>query len=295
MRREIRERSKEAIHAWIERIHRAAKNSTKDRDVQYHLEDLFEGSGLHYGGYAEPGYSHDGIIATANWNDKSEYKDGKFEVRDNTMPRVAALLERLGVELEWSDEWMECSDCNGLVRTSPNCYGWKRFYWEDNCEVICGNCVKKHPEEYLESLENNPKACMTFEVDMEAAGYKKAQGDFQSGMHRGMDADPKLVAKKLRSMGIERFIFELEEASQFYIEFGVWIHESEFGKFEQELSSEDVDGPSNADRLSLQLQEASLQMSNLQGDGVRVAKIGGDSVVVKLCSHEDFINGKALA
>jgi ferredoxin len=62
------------------------------------------------------------------------------------LSRVAKALESLGYEIEWSDEWAECSTCHGAVRTSPNGWGWKRsYYTSDDSEIYCHECVKEDP------------------------------------------------------------------------------------------------------------------------------------------------------
>ena len=71
-----------------------------DKDIQ-----------LHFAGYVEPGHTNPkrGIIATGNWHDYRE---------------AGKAFEAMGIELEWNDEWTECSECNGLVRIKPGSFDW---------------------------------------------------------------------------------------------------------------------------------------------------------------------------
>jgi hypothetical protein len=58
------------------------------------------------------------IVATGTWNNIYRFNDETqiFELIDDTPSRLAHLLERLGVELEWADEWLVCQTCGRLVR-----------------------------------------------------------------------------------------------------------------------------------------------------------------------------------
>ena len=122
--------------------------TAKHRDALSQLEDI-----QFYDGYAEPGYDDPecGIIATGNWNDVSIYdrETGKFVKVDNTVVRVGRLLERLGVSLEWSDEWTTCCQCNKLVRTSPTSYGWQPSYISICGDSTCEDCTQCIPALYI--------------------------------------------------------------------------------------------------------------------------------------------------
>ena len=65
--------------------------------------------------YAEPGYEtlKRGILF-ANWN--------------LFCAKAVTLCERMGFEIEWSDEWTTCSDCDKAVRTSPDSAYWTPSY-----------------------------------------------------------------------------------------------------------------------------------------------------------------------
>lgn len=116
------------------RILDAAMN-TKSDQIFYRLEEVQ----LHTSGYAEPGYDDpdSGLIATGNWNPTWR----GLEPDDQTMPRVARLLEKLGIELEWCDEWTFCTKCHKLVRTEANSYDWTPSYYELDGEIVCEECA----------------------------------------------------------------------------------------------------------------------------------------------------------
>ena len=162
-----------------------------------------------YSGCVEPGYD-DKPVALGNWN--------------NIPEKVSKALEFMGYEIEWEDEWTSCGGCGKLVRTSPNSYGWSQYFAILNdCELICGDCLKQDPSEYLESIENNPKQCVTIEFDLEAAGYTKWEDGFENGLHENMNDNPTEILKDLLVRYPKgKFIFNLDEPSQFYIGFSVW-------------------------------------------------------------------------
>lgn len=160
-------------------------------------------------GCNEPGYD-DKPVCLANWN--------------NIPQKVYDALEFMGYSCEWEDEWTMCGQCYKVVRTSPSSYGWTR-YWAiiGDCELICGDCLKDDPTDYLEELENNPKHCLTFDLDLEELGYVMIEEDFENGWHPGQDDDPKTILERLLKDNPEgKYIFNLDEQSQFYIGFSIW-------------------------------------------------------------------------
>lgn len=191
--------------------------------------------------YAERGYSLDHgntLIVFGNWNDITEYKDGKSVTVDTTPSRICTLLEKAGCNIEWSDEWTTCDDCGLAVRTSGDSYGWKAGYVIDDFGVTCQDCLKKDPAEYLEGLEGNCNSAVTVDVDLAENGYKLVQEGFENGLHEHMAASPKLIGKALNAQGLSRFIFTIDENSQFYSTFSVWLHEDEFDKLDRKKFDE---------------------------------------------------------
>jgi hypothetical protein len=176
-------------------------------------------------GYAESGYDtpNSGIIVLANW---SSHKYNSKDKADNTMPRLAKLLEYFGASLEWIDEWFVCN-CGKCVRVLPNSYDWKSSSWISDGEVICRECVLENPDDYLGYLQGNERAALTLDIDLAAYGYMKHKAGCKTGFHYGQNDSPVEIAKSLRSMGVENFIFEIDEAQQFTVVWSVWIHKDE--------------------------------------------------------------------
>ncbi len=195
---------------------------------------------IHADGYAEPGYSESpsGLVATGNWNKIDTYnrETNSHDLISDLPARLYDLLTKLGVECEWSDEWSTCDDCNKLVRTSPDSYGWQQSFVCDDNGLTCHECVKEgDPEEYLESIEGEDRKCNTISsIDPSEYGYVKLE-EYESGLHPGQTDDPRKVAKELRAKGITRFLFNLDDVGQFDARWSCWV------KIEDEEECEDED------------------------------------------------------
>jgi hypothetical protein len=270
---------------------RAATNAAKTRDGKCRCEEIHLCTD-----YAEPGYtSREECIAFGNWNTITKWTDGKSEVIDNTPKRLGDALERLGVDLEWSDEWAFCSSCGKAVRTQADSYSWKRSYTEDDGDITCEDCI--NPAEYLEGLEGHDDHCATIDsIDPGQHDYRRLALTFEHGFHPGQDADPKKIGAALRKMGVSRYLFVLDSTGQFDIAFSVWVHTSEIElvkAFDESKLKCDV---SPSDALQKGLREATVQMAKIQdGQGVKHASIDGEgNVEVRLISPEDFVSGKAF-
>lgn len=220
-------------------------------------------------GNAEPGYDDD-IVALGNWNvidtyDRSMQK--RVDLIGGNLPeRLSDAFEKIGVSIEWGDEWCTCDNCGKAVRTSPDSYGWKAAYTAVNdCEVYCSECTLQEPEEYLESIEGDYNKACTLDVDLAAYDYVKVSGTFENGLHHGQADSPKLIAKALERMGINRYLFSIDDVGQFDARFSAWVHvdESElFTSFDQKSIEE---SPSPAERCERMLRGASEAMKKLDG------------------------------
>lgn len=138
----------------VQRIIEAGIKSSKTNEGQSRIEDIR----LCTEGFAEPGYNEpeSGLVAFGNWNDISRWDAAMHEsvIIDDTPSRIATLLEKLGVELEWSDEWACCDQCGKAVRTSPDSNRWKPSFWQDGSgSITCCNCIAEDPADYLDALE----------------------------------------------------------------------------------------------------------------------------------------------
>lgn len=95
-------------------------------------------------GCCEPDYD-DKPVALGNWNNRTRYdkENNRHVVIDDTMPRIAKLLEKLGYECQWGDEWGICEKCGKALRTQPDSYSWNPHYVVKMIQhgvFICRDC-----------------------------------------------------------------------------------------------------------------------------------------------------------
>jgi len=127
----------------------AIASASHERGIRWRLEEIT----LHFGGpdgvYA--GEGNDGIecAATGNWNTVTEYNvemKQRVTVPGGDLPaRLLKVLEKLGVECEWSDEWTTCCECGRLLRTNPDSWGFRPYFQETDDGAVCFDCEPEHP------------------------------------------------------------------------------------------------------------------------------------------------------
>lgn len=233
----------------VTRILEAGENTAKTTLVSCKVQEINI-----YSEYAERGYDlSDGkFIACGNWNVESHYEDGEYILDDDTIERVANALERIGAVLEWSDEWLQCTDCGNIFRCSPDSYGYQPSGIIDECGAHCIDCLDI--PEYLESLENlSNRACNLIGVNPTEHGYTRLDVEFESGMNWGQDASPKLILELLQECGAKRVLFDIDSVGQFGLSFGVYVPDTDIENlvvYNLALETGKTDGPSNAARLS---------------------------------------------
>ncbi len=299
----------QAVLARAEWAVEAAKAVALQKDNYYFVLNRIDDVTLFTNGYAEPGYnkfdeSWCGIVAIGNWNSIDRYNSETREniVVDNTACRLGDVLDKLGVELEWSDEWDECHECHRLVRTSPNSYSWTPSYYQidGTSEKCCLDCMDE--AEYLEGLENSA-GCNTIVDDPSDRGYQHVKS-FEHGMYGGQDADPKLIMEIMRKASFSRFIFHIESQGQFDTRFALYLHDEEttYGGLDRAkiaVGEGRTDGPSVVEAMKRGMKQAAVQEREVRVNGEAdggavVSTIGMNGATTRVVSAEDFIAGKAL-
>lgn len=276
----------------VERILEAGRSSASTSSGRSQIDSFL----VCTQGYAEPGYSDpsSGIIVFGNFNTISRYEGNKFVTVDEAPARASSLLEKAGVSLEWSDEWACCNQCGKAVRTQADSYSWQPSYASTDEGIACHECLEEDPADYLQSLEGDSRRCVTFNIDLEAQGYKLLADDFENGLYGGQADRPELIAEALREQGIERFIFRLDSTGQFDMSFSVWLHESESVDLET-FEAAPTAGVDPADGLRAALSDASRQMDQIDGQ-IKVAKcdVGTGTARVRSVDPEAWVKGEAL-
>jgi hypothetical protein len=269
----------------IDQILERAETVAKSRNTVSKLQAITFAAGC-----IEPGYD-DNPTALGNWNNESTYENGKWTITDDTIGRVARILERMGYELHWSDEWVICEECGKCFRCQADSYGWQLYGVIDDGGCACAECID--PADHLESLENKPRKALTIDsIDPSEFGYIRINdSDYENGLYGGQCDDPKKIADSLRAQGIHRFIFRIESVGQFDLNFSAWIHESESAK----LDSADIvsAGPDPAVAMQNALKDASAKMAQLpDGKGIKYARCNADGTAdVRIVSPDEFIQG----
>jgi hypothetical protein len=149
-------------------------------------------------------------VLMSNWNDWSN--------------AAVDLLERAGYGIEWEDEWSTCDNCGGAIRIQPDSYSWQPTYFDfPDGDRLCRECVDL--EDYLESIEDDPKkCCFAWAVDPAEHDYElvTGPGEFESGFHEGQNDNPETVLVNLHKRGIRRVVFRIASSGQFDVAFEAW-------------------------------------------------------------------------
>ncbi len=141
----------------------------------------------------------------------------------------------------FSDSYCACDNCGKLICTEPDSKHWTPDFFIDDNGIICGDCVRKNPQEYLQSLANNSEVANTIlsESDLEDAGFVKLDGDYQNGWYDRQD-DPKSILNDLLDRfpyGV--FIFNITTQAQFATNFDVWGEEATFDEYDEDEETDE--------------------------------------------------------
>jgi hypothetical protein len=142
--------------------------------------------------------------------------------------------EILDVEVVYSDEYTTCSDCNKVIRTSPDSYHWQPDFYIGDGFIVCNKCFNEtedYQEAYIEDKINNPSRAVNgliSEQQLEELGFTKLDADYQSGWYDRHD-DPKAILANLEDKYAE-VLFFVDGVGQFHIDFGVFVR----GEYEAE-------------------------------------------------------------
>jgi hypothetical protein len=95
---------------------------------------------------AEPGDS-DGMHIAGNWNnvDKWNKETNKRDLVSDLPSRLCDIFEKMGIEIEWSDETTGCTECGKMVRTKPDCYSWQPSFVICDGKILCHECIESDP------------------------------------------------------------------------------------------------------------------------------------------------------
>lgn len=125
----------------------------------------------------------------------------------------------------FADEYTTCGECGRLVRTSPDSYSWTaNFAIVNECELLCGHCIKQDSTSYIETLVNDPHRANTIldDSELEEAGFTKIDEEFESGWY-GTNDDPTVIMNKLHDHEFDEVVFNVTSSGQFHTNYEVWV------------------------------------------------------------------------
>lgn len=197
-------------------------------------------------GYANggSGYCSD-VWVLGDWNNKTryEYRDArptalgvirKRVIVSNLPSRLFDALERISVNGEWCDEWMRCENCQRLIRTESDSYGWTPQYVDNSAHgeyPTCHDCAVEGLPGTLADYVNDESRAVTWlsESQLSEHGWTDAfpdDYDAASGFHPGQDDKPADMVARLRDSGDERdYLFVITDKGQFDVHWRMMVRD----------------------------------------------------------------------
>ena len=126
----------------------AARHLAHKRHVQHRYSQLDE---IHFYEGDDNTYTQSDV-AIGNWNEPDDYHPvakKRFPVSD-ILTLVADHLDRHGWDIDWDDNYVVCTECNRLLRSQPDSYGWQRPYITIHDGPLCNNCLEEDPDHVLD-------------------------------------------------------------------------------------------------------------------------------------------------
>jgi hypothetical protein len=183
--------------------------------------------------YGEPGYNNFGtsFVVLGNYWCRCDHPpkgDGLHALEDHH-PLFWRQLESQGVQFEWEDEWViddHPDRDRKAYRLHGDSYDWQpsALYGDDDQLLTPDSSI----EEWIDGFcANNPQRCLPARVfsgdDLEAAGFVRHNGQFESGWFDGQTDNPVKIHAAIRAEHPDHtIVFALDETSQFYTKFSAY-------------------------------------------------------------------------
>lgn len=171
----------------------------------------------------------DDFLIVDDWEDVQAIQQAlkpDFEPKDKYDTSVLDEIFDNGYQWGFRDEYTVCDCCGKVIRTEPDSYSWLPDFFVNDEEgtICCGDCVRENPKEYLATLYNNAdKANTILSADeLEAQGFEKIDGDFESGWYDKHDSPDEILDKALEEHPSGVFIFNISGQGQFATQFELW-------------------------------------------------------------------------
>lgn len=221
------------------------------------------------------------IDATLQWIRFEKHLEGREEVLN---------FDDFELEAVFSDEYSVCACCGHvIVRTSPDSYCWTPPLFLEGEGYICDKCAPEYAEEVLEDYSNVERS-IPDQFDTEDLGLVQINEEsFQNGLYGGQLDEPGPIIEALNSQDID--VWFKVYPRQFDMDFDVYVREADESKAKAILEGVDTEADIDpAVACQQALKAASQQMSQLSGDGIKVATCNADGTAdVRMVSPEDFV------
>ncbi len=192
-----------------------------------------------YGDYGIDGTDESKIIIMVNdWESASKLNDlfeeavtsKNIQTTDvnfnNTFPYLEFVVGNELGNWGFTDEYYSCDHCNKIFPRLVN-YTFN-YFASDYGELVCPDCVKEDPEDYLSHLMNNPEDANRFldEKDLIARGFVKAnETSYANGLYDEHD-DPKQIYKAIKEQNENTIVlFSISNHNSYEVEFDVYVKE----------------------------------------------------------------------
>lgn len=184
-------------------------------------------------------YEDEDFMIVDSWDDVQEIQkclNPDFQPKDKYDSSVLDEYINWGFE----DAYSTCDECGKIICTEPDSYSWVPDFFVSEGGIICGDCVRNNPSEYLQSLINNPKVANTIlgDDDLEYAGFERMGGDYQNGWYDRNDSPEEILDNLLEQYPNGVFIFSITGQGQFATNFEVWGESNSLDEVEEETEEE---------------------------------------------------------
>lgn len=185
--------------------------------------------------------------AYVDWGMDANNPEQHVVVADwNNIPdKFTTILEDMGVEVWWSDQYGRCEHCSNLIDLQPSCYGWEAPAIIGEWGYVCQTCVEliddeyelndvfdEHIYEYNKGIGYQAKAVPSWAIYLfEKFGWQCWSEDnedlchrYESGWFPGQNDDPEKVFKEIMEIDNDlRVVFAINSIGQFDVRWNVWI------------------------------------------------------------------------
>lgn len=284
--------SEEKAKAWIDQAC-SLKEDVSD-EVASKLQALYDEGNVYFDLAKDK--DGDDFLIVDGWEDVRKIQKAlkpDFEPKDEYDTSVLDELFDNGYQWGFRDEYSTCDRCGKVIRTEADSYSWVPDFFVDydNGEIICGDCVRENPKEYLETLYNNPEKANTIlsAQDLIDNGFEKIDGDYEDGWYDKHDSPEEILNKALEAHPNGVFIFHISGQGQFATQFELWGADLDL----DESKKKDIKEGENFEKVTDHKVEIHHENGDVDTkffdtheeacDAYDKASIGGD--IVKVCRY----------